>query len=87
VSGRDLLTAPQVARRFSRSLGWFRRMRPSLEARGFPLPVDGCGLRWDPAAIDDWLDAQRRPAVREFGAVMDGEAELIRRAAALAVPA
>lgn len=80
MSGRDLLTSAQVARRFARSLAWFRRARPQLEAKGFPLPVDGCGLRWDPVAIDDWLDAQRprRPASE------DGEAELIRRAQAMA---
>jgi len=75
VTGREILTGPQVAARLKRSLGWFHRNRPTLEAKGFPRPVDGLGMRWDSAAIDDWLDGQRPRAAAE-----DAEAELIRRA-------
>ncbi len=73
---REILTAPQVAALLKRSLGWFQRNRASLEERGFPRPIDGLGMRWDSAAIEDWLDRQRpaRPAADE------AEAELIRRA-------
>jgi len=57
---RQLLTAPQVAGLLGYRPGWFTRHRSRLEAEhGFPQPVDGCGMRWDPAAIEDWLDARR----------------------------
>lgn len=58
---RALLTAPQVAAALGYRHAWFLRNRARLEAEhGFPRPVDGCGMRWDPAAIEDWLDARRR---------------------------
>ena len=76
-AARQLLTAPQVAARLARSHAWFLRRRGALEETGFPRPVDGCGMRWDPAAIDDWLDAQRP---RRAGPEETAEAELIRRA-------
>lgn len=55
---RAYLTAAEVAAGFRRSLPWFQRNRAALEARGFPRPVDGCGMRWDPAAIARWQDSQ-----------------------------
>lgn len=65
---RQLLTAPQVAAALGYRHAWFVRNRARLEAgHGFPTPVDGCGLRWDPAAIEDWLNA-RRQATREAAA-------------------
>ena len=78
---RNFLTAAQVANGFGRSLTWFYAQRAALEARGFPAPVDGCGLRWDPAAIQDWQDAQR-PA-RAASPDQMAEATLIGRARAL----
>lgn len=82
---RHLLTGPEVARALGRSYGWFHRHRPSLEAeRGFPPPVAGCGLRWDPRAIETWLDAQLPAPARSAEAA--AEAELIRRAAAMTAP-
>lgn len=83
MSGRVLLTSAQVALRLSRSLGWFRSNRDRLEARGFPRPIDGCGMRWDPVAIDAWLDRQRGQAADPAAAA---EEELIRRAQAMAGP-
>jgi hypothetical protein len=75
---RRLLTAAGVARKLGRSLSWFQRQREALERdKGFPLPVDGCGHRWDPVAIDAWLDRQRGPASSPS---IDGE--LLRRAQA-----
>lgn len=78
---RTLLTAAQVALLLGRKAGWFLAHRAALEARGFPGPVDGCGLRWDPRAIEAWLDARLPRA-----ATADGQAEatLLARAAALA---
>ena len=79
---RQLLTAPMVARGLSRSVGWFLRNRADLESdHGFPAPVDGCGMRWDPAAIEDWLDARRKRAVPPE---LAAEATLIQRARAMA---
>lgn len=83
---RQLLTAPQVAAALGYRYGWFIRHRARLEAdHSFPAPVDGLGLRWDPAAIEDWLDA-RRQATR---AVVAPAAEdiLIQRARAMAIAA
>lgn len=83
---RQLLTAPQVAAQLGYKLGWFQRNRPRLEAEhGFPRPVDGCGLRWDPAAIGDWLDA-RRTATREACQAV-GEAVLLQRARSMILAA
>lgn len=53
-----LIRRERVARKLRRSLSWFERNRPSLEAAGFPRPVPAMGLRWDERAIDAWLDAQ-----------------------------
>ena len=82
MSGRTLLTAAQVALRLGRTHRWFTRNRAALEARGFPGPVDGCGMRWDPVAIDGWLDGQLDcpPPVSDEAM----EAQLLRRAAAMA---
>lgn len=57
-----LVTSADVGRYLGRSASWFCRNRATLEARGFPRPVDACGMRWDRAAVDAWLDEQsRRP--------------------------
>jgi predicted DNA-binding transcriptional regulator AlpA len=58
MTGREILTAPQVARLLARSVTWFYRNRATLEGKGFPRPVDGLGMRWDSVAIHRWLDAQ-----------------------------
>lgn len=56
---RGLLTAPMVAKALGRSLSWFAKRRIELETEhGFPPPVRGCGTRWDPRALDAWLDQQ-----------------------------
>lgn len=80
---RQLLTAPRVAAALGYRHGWFVRHRARLEAEhGFPAPIDGCGRRWDPAAIEDWLDAQRRKAAPAPEAA--AETLLIQRARAMA---
>lgn len=57
-----LLTMRQVGERLGHGYHWFRKRRFKLEREdGFPKPVRGVGLRWDPAAIDAWLAAQREP--------------------------
>ena len=55
---RKLLTQRQVAARLGITLGyWHRRKAGLLAKHRFPPPVAGLGLRWDPVAIDRWLDA------------------------------
>ena len=77
---RELLTAPLVARKLGRSLNWFYRHRTELEDdHSFPRTVRGCGTRWDPRAIEAWLDAQLpvAPSVED-----ETEQLLLRRASA-----
>lgn len=77
---RELLTAPMVAKALGRSLSWFAKHRVELEeCHGFPKSVRGCGTRWDPRAIDAWLD-QQLPAPPSAEAAT--EDLLIRRATA-----
>lgn len=64
---RELLTRDQVARKLGHTGCWFNRNRKSLEREdGFPPAVlgRGRGARWDPAAIDAWLDRQMPPDLR-----------------------
>lgn len=79
---RRLLTAAEVAIRLGRTVGWFRRNRPELEERhGFPRPVDGCGMRWDPLALDRWLDARLPGAAAAPATTLQAaEARLLARA-------
>lgn len=60
---RTLLTYDDLARRLaalnpdgSVNRSWMHENLPALYRRGFPRPV--VPRRWDPAAIDAWLDAQ-----------------------------
>lgn len=55
---RTLLTINEVCRKLSVDQTWFRRSdnRRRLKALGFPDQVPGLGKRWDPRAIDIWLD-------------------------------
>ena len=55
----NLIDARQVAERLGRGVSWFYCTRQTLiDKHGFPDPVPGIGLRWDPVAIDRWLAAQ-----------------------------
>ncbi len=57
---RTLLSSAQVAQRLAHATHWFYRHKKRLiEREGFPPPV--LANKWDPAAIDAWLDA-RMPA-------------------------
>ncbi|MDB5415066.1 MAG: hypothetical protein JWR10_3401 [Rubritepida sp.] len=79
-ASRDLLTAPLVAKALGRSLNWFYRHRTELEEdHSFPKTIRGCGTRWDPRAIDAWLN-QQMPAAAS--AEEETEGLLLRRAAA-----
>lgn len=81
---RALLTAHQVAAALSlRSARSFHNRRAALEAEGFPRPVRGLPDRWDPAAIEAWLAAQR-PAAAAPDSLAAAEQTLIARAQALA---
>lgn len=70
MTARELLNIDGVCAKLSVSKDWFFRHNKSLvELKGFPGPVPGfeagSGRRWDPAAIDAWLDLQMAPALRE----------------------
>lgn len=59
---KPLLTIRQVGVLLSHSQQWFNHHRARLEGEGFPKPVAGLGMRWDPVAIDGWLARQRGEA-------------------------
>lgn len=44
---------------------WYRKRR-DLERRGFPQPTPGFTNRWDPVAIDLWLDANIDPKLKRL---------------------
>lgn len=60
MADRTLLDRPAVARKLGISVERFYRNRRQLEADGFPRPAFGrmSGERWDPVAIDRWLDGK-----------------------------
>lgn len=68
MTGRTLLSMEDLADRLRKSPDWFSRNRKALEDGDppFPKPVFGdgtAGQRWDPKAVDLWLDAQIDPAL------------------------
>lgn len=91
MTDRTLLDRNDVALRLNITLQKFMRSRDALAKEGFPPPVLGtrAGERWDPAAIDRWLDlrmpAELRPGPSSAGGELhDFGAELDRRAERLA---
>jgi predicted DNA-binding transcriptional regulator AlpA len=92
MTDRTLLDLRDLAKRIKRSLDWTYRALPGLIAdHGFPAPLPGLGKRWDPVAVDAWLDAQLAPELsparpQAAAAAPDWEAELIRRARAGQAP-
>lgn len=62
---RILLDRPAVARKLGLTVERFYIKYAELRADGFPLPAlgSGRGARWDPRAIDAWLDAKIPAAV------------------------
>lgn len=71
IMSRTLLTTAQVAARLGHpgaaGVAWFYRHRRALRADRFPEPVTGCGYRWDPAAIDAWLDGDQPHSAAQIG--------------------
>jgi predicted DNA-binding transcriptional regulator AlpA len=62
---RKLLTVRELADRIDRTAGYiYRNWRRLVAEEGFPPPVRGLGNRWDPVAVDAWLDAQIPPERR-----------------------
>lgn len=62
-SDRTLLTRAEVAARLGHSLVWFYRNEKRIQKQErFPAPALGtlAAARWDPAAIDYWLDCKIR---------------------------
>lgn len=85
MSGGPLLARGAVARLLGLTTPRFLRLRGRLEAeQGFPPPVPGLALRWDPRAIEDWLAARRAApaaAASESSPALDAwEATLAARA-------
>jgi predicted DNA-binding transcriptional regulator AlpA len=79
---RLLLRTPEVAALLAMSVESFYRRRAALDAAGFPKPVPGMGVRYDPLAIQEWLAAQRtRPGATTppLDDVAGWQAELDRR--------
>ena len=69
---RNLISAAGVAVKLGHATDWFYRRRDHLERDlGFPPCVAGCGKRWDPEAIDRWLDAQMPAELRSEGIRVD----------------
>lgn len=65
---RALIKTAAVADRLNVPVDWFYKHRRRLEAHhGFPRPVAGMRHRWDPAAIDGWLDRQIPPTAVAAG--------------------
>ena len=87
MTDRTLLDRAGVARRLNVTVEWMYQHLASLE--DFPKPVFGVmrGSRWDPAAIDSWLDRRMAPADRlrlatardepDWGALLDARAEAL----------
>lgn len=86
MSDRTLLDRAAVARRLGISVEVFYRNQRTLFADGFPQPALGrmSGARWDPVAIDRWLDskiaspAAATPAdddLDRWGAALDASAD------------
>jgi hypothetical protein len=62
---RTLLDNEQVADRLHVTYDWWmRNKRRLIDKEGFPGEVRGIPQRWDPAAVNRWLDAQMKPALR-----------------------
>jgi predicted DNA-binding transcriptional regulator AlpA len=66
MTDRTLLDRAQVAKRLGLTVETFYRNSATLRADGFPEPTLGrlSGARWDPAAIDAWLDHKIQTVVR-----------------------
>lgn len=65
MTDRTPLDVAGVARELGHTPLWFRRHRAELEAKhGFPKPLPGLGLRWDPLAIKLWKDIHIPAALR-----------------------
>lgn len=55
-----VFTATEVAEALQLSLEEFERVRPGLEANGFPLPLPGLENRWSIIDIVNWINGSIR---------------------------
>jgi hypothetical protein len=61
------LNYAELAERMGRTVRWMRlNMKGLRQDNAFPGPIPGFGNRWDPAAIDAWLGAQREETSGNF---------------------
>lgn len=89
---RRLLSRAELASRLGHRVDWLNRHYPELALDGFPAPALGsrAGARWDPAAVDAWLDrklpAPPAPApdaaLAQIGDELDRASERLAAAAA-----
>ena len=82
MTDRTLWQAAQVAQRLGISPAAFAQRRRRLEDAGFPPPVPGLCRRWNPAAIEAWLDQQAGGIPNSQ--LVDPETILVARARAMA---
>lgn len=56
-----LITRDELLQILQVSKDWFARHRHQLAERGFPAPMAALrpAERWDPAAVQAWIDSQR----------------------------
>jgi hypothetical protein len=85
---RTLLDNDQVADRLHVTYDWWMRNKKRLIGEEhFPPEVKGIPQRWDPRAVDRWLDVQMAPALKvtiEPGSIADTIEEAERRLIATA---
>lgn len=59
MTARLLINTAEVAELLGMTVHTFYRRRAQLHRVGFPNPVPGMGIRYDPLAIQAWLARQR----------------------------
>lgn len=50
-----IYTLDEICRALGMSADTFRRLRPQLEAKGFPKRLPALGARWSRVAVDAWI--------------------------------
>ena len=64
---RQLLDLDALRAKLRVSTAWWAKFHDQLYTLGFPPPVEGLGYRWDPVAVDAWLDRKMPAHLRDRG--------------------
>jgi predicted DNA-binding transcriptional regulator AlpA len=72
-----VLTLDDLAAVLAMSPESFRRMRPALEAAGFPRRLPHMGARWSRAAVEAWIARSGEPPIA-VDLTVDYQAEVLR---------